>query len=47
MINHFSNFFCFTLSSLNILKNRLNNQNLDILNKILDIDINMSLKKGC
>ena len=41
----FLQLFCFTLSSLNILKYKLNNQNLEILNKILDIDVNTSLKK--
>ena len=41
----FLQLFCFTLSCLNILNRKLNNQNLEILIKLLDIDVKMSLKK--
>ena len=39
----FLQLFCFTLSSLNILDGHLNNKNLEILNKILDIEIRKNL----
>ena len=41
----FLQLYCFTLSSLNILKGQLNNQNLEILKKILDIDLIKSLEE--
>ncbi len=41
----FLQLFCFTLSSLNILSGQLDKKNLDLLNKILEIDIKKSLKK--
>ncbi len=41
----FLQLFCFTLSSLNILDAQLNNKNLEILKKILDIKILESLEK--
>lgn len=42
----FLQLYCFTLSSLNILKGQLNTKNLEVLKKILDIDITKSLKKN-
>ena len=41
----FLQLYCFTLSSLNILKGQLNSQNLEILKKILDINLIKSLKE--
>ena len=41
----FLQLYCFTLSSLNILNGQLDSQNLEILKKILDIDIKKSLEK--
>ena len=41
----FLQLYCFTLSSLNILNGQLNNQNLEILKKILDVDVKKSLEK--
>ena len=41
----FLQLYCFTLSCLNILKGQLNAQNLEILKKILDIDLKKSLEE--
>jgi len=40
----FLQLFCFTLSSLNILEGELDNENLEIFKKLLDIDVKKSLK---
>lgn len=41
----FLQLYCFTLSSLNILGGTLNNQNLEILKKILEIDVKKTLEE--
>lgn len=41
----FLQLYCFTLSSLNILNGQLNEKNIEILKKILDIDVKKSLEK--
>lgn len=41
----FLQLYCFTLSALNILSGKLSSKNLDILDKILDVDIKKSLQK--